>query len=264
MGLNVKAAFFDVDWTLYDHASGRFIPSGLEAIKKLIKQGTKVFLCSARNYSSMRTFGLFKLGIPWSGYIASAGAIAVVGKHYVRKDLVDANVVKNLCKTAKKLGRNLEIITPKTRFMIGQPDEYTKAYYEVFRDGMPATHNYIGQPCTGVLFFGPEDEKDTKIRAEYPELTFYRFTSYGMDIQIHPHIKGEGIADVLNYLGLSKEDAIGFGDDIQDMSMKDACGTFVCMGNGKEEAKKVASYVTDRIEDDGLANALVRLGVLQD
>ena len=67
MGLNVKAAFFDVDWTLYDHASGRFIPSGLEAIKKLIKQGTKVFLCSARNYSSMRTFGLFKLGIPWSG-----------------------------------------------------------------------------------------------------------------------------------------------------------------------------------------------------
>lgn len=262
MGLKIQAAFFDIDWTLYDHAAGRFVPSGLEAIKKLVKQGVKVFLCSARNYSSMRTFGLFKLGIPWSGYIASAGALAVVGKHYVRKDLVDSSIVKNLCKTAKKLGRNLEIITPKTRFMIGQPDEYTIEYYKVFRDGMPATHPYVGQPCTGVLYFGPEDERDVSIRKEFPELTFYRFASYGMDIQINPHIKGEGIADVLRYLGIPKEAAIGFGDDFQDMSMKDACGTFVCMGNGKDEVKKVATYVTDRIENDGVVHALKNLGIL--
>ncbi len=260
--MRYEAAFFDVDWTLYDHASGRFIPSGIECVKKLAKQGTKVFICSARNYQSIRRFGLYDLGIPWSGYISCAGGIAVVGNHYVKKDLVDPQIVKKLCKTAKKFGRNMEIITPKSRFMIGEPDEYTIAYYKVFRDGLPPIRPYKGQPSTGVLFFGPK-EFDEAIEKENPGLTYFRFAEYGMDIQIKPHVKGEAIADILRYLGIPKEKAIGFGDDIQDMSMASSCGCFVCMGNGKEEVKQVATYVTSRIEDDGIAKAIEHLGVLE-
>ena len=60
----------------------------------------------------------------------------------------------------------------------------------------------------------------------------------------------------MDYLGLKKEETISFGDDTQDISMKKATGTFVCMGNGKDEVKAVADYVTDRIENDGLEKAL--------
>ncbi|HBS02639.1 MAG TPA: hypothetical protein DEA63_02085 [Firmicutes bacterium] len=259
--MKYSVAFFDVDWTLYDHASQRFIPSGIEAVKKLERQGTKVFICSARNYQSIRSFGLYKLGIHWSGYISCAGGIAVVGNHYVKKDLVDPKIVRRLCNTASEMGRNLEIITPKSRFLISQPDRYTKEYYSVFKDGMPEVRPYKGQPSTGVLFFGPESD-DQELKRRNPGLTYFRFAPYGMDIQINPHIKGEGIAAVLNYLGIPKEEAIGFGDDYQDMSMADACSAFVCMGNGKEEVKKVATLVAPRIEDNGLAAALKKLGCI--
>ena len=259
--MKYSVAFFDVDWTLYDHASQRFIPSGIEAVKKLERQGTKVFICSARNYQSIRSFGLYKLGIHWSGYISCAGGIAVVGNHYVKKDLVDPKIVRRLCNTASEMGRNLEIITPKSRFLISQPDRYTKEYYSVFKDGMPEVRPYKGQPSTGVLFFGPESD-DQELKRRNPGLTYFRFAPYGMDIQINPHIKGEGIAAVLNYLGIPKEEAIGFGDDYQDMSMADACSTFVCMGNGKEEVKKVAALVAPRIEENGLAVALKKLGCI--
>ncbi len=261
--MKYEAAFFDVDWTLYDHASGRFIPSGIESVKRLAKEGTKVFICSARNYQSIRRFGLYKLGIPWSGYISCAGGIAVVGNHYVKKDLVDPKIVKNLCQTASKLGRNVEIITPKSRFMIGPADEYTVAYYNVFKDGVPPIRKYKGQPSTGVLFFGPE-EFDETIKKENPGLTYFRFAEFGMDIQINPHVKGEAISAVLDYLGIPKEKAIGFGDDLQDISMASSCGCFVCMGNGKDEVKNAATYVTSRIEDDGIAKALDKLGVFED
>ena len=52
----IKAAFFDIDWTLYDHASQRWIASGLEAIKKLKEKGVKVFVASARPYDSQYTW----------------------------------------------------------------------------------------------------------------------------------------------------------------------------------------------------------------
>ena len=120
---------------------------------------------------------------------------------------------------------------------------------------------YKGQPSTGVLFFGPESD-DQELKRRNPGLTYFRFAPYGMDIQINPHIKGEGIAAVLNYLGIPKEEAIGFGDDYQDMSMADACSAFVCMGNGKEEVKKVATLVAPRIEENGLAVALKKLGCI--
>ncbi len=257
--MKYEAAFFDVDWTLYDHASGRFIPSGIEAIKRLQKQGTKVFLCTARNYESLRSFGLYKLGIHWDGYVSHAGGVAKVGNHYVQKQLVDRKIIKKLCNTVTDLGRNLEIVTIKSRFMIHEPDEYTKAYYEIFKDPLPKVKPYAGQDCVGVLFFGPK-EYDAELESKNPGLTYFRFASFGMDIQVLPHIKGEGIKAILKYIGVSKEKAIGFGDDLQDMSMADACGTFVCMGNGKEEVKKVAAFVTKRIEDDGLSYALESLG----
>ena len=260
--MKYEAAFFDVDWTLYDHASGRFVPSGIEAIKRLKKQGTKVFLCTARTYESIRTFGLYKLGIRWDGYISNAGGVAKVGNKYVLKQLVDHRIIQNLCKTITNLGRNLEIVTVKTRFMIHEPDEYTKAYYDFFKDPLPEVRPYKNEDCISVLFFGPK-EFDPLIEKDNPGLTYFRFAPYGMDIQVLPHIKGVGIKAILDAINVKKENAIAFGDDIQDIPMADACGTFVCMGNGKEATKKAAHFVTKRIEDDGLAYALEALGAFE-
>lgn len=257
--MKYEAAFFDVDWTLYDHASHRYIESGIEAIKRLSKQGCKVFLCSARNYESIRTFGLYRLGIRWNGYISNAGGVAKVGNCYVLKQLVDHQIIRKLCKTALDLGRNIEIVTTKTRFMIAPPDQYTKEYYGIFKDPMPKVRPYRNEDCVSVLFFGPQ-EYDEELKTRNPGLTYFRFAPCGMDIQVLPHIKGDGIKAVLDYIGVSKEKAIGFGDDIQDISMSEACGCFVCMGNGKEETKKKATFVTKRIEEDGLSYALDYLG----
>ena len=36
----------------------------------------------------------------------------------------------------------------------------------------------------------------------------------------------------------------------------------VAMGNAQDEAKAVADYITDRIDEDGIRNALVHFGLI--
>ncbi len=257
----IKAAFFDVDWTLYDHKGKRYIPSGLEAIKALSKKGIKVFLCSARPYQSQRLFGCFDLGIPWDGYIACAGGYAVVGKKVVRKTLMDKKDVRSLEKVALANGLTMEVVTPRSRFMIAPPNDYTNRYHAIYVDSIPPIHRYYSEQVTGCLLFAP-NEFDEVFQSALPHLAYYRFHECAVDVQPELHEKGAAIKDVLNYLGFKKEEAVGFGDDFQDLTMKDACGVFVAMGNGKEEVKKAADLVTDPIDEDGILHGLERLGLL--
>lgn len=256
-----KAAFFDIDNTLYDWKRKQFNPAGIAAIKELKKQGVKVFLASARPYRSQVEFGAFDLGIHWDGYIASAGAIAVVGRHAVKKTLMEKEDVRKLCKIARKNDLTMEVVTPRTRFLIAPGNTYLESYHGTYSDTVPPIHPYKGGECTGVLLFAPAFH-DAEFQQALPHLTYYRFHDCGVDIMPSEHRKGDGIQAILDYLGLSKKDAISFGDDTQDITMKDA-SFFVCLGNGKDEVKEAADYVTDPIGEDGLAKALYALGALE-
>ena len=46
--MNIKAVFFDIDGTFYDHTTNRVLPSTKEAVRKLKEQGIKIALCSGR------------------------------------------------------------------------------------------------------------------------------------------------------------------------------------------------------------------------
>lgn len=261
--MSIKIAFFDIDWTLYDHAAQRYIPSAIEAIRRLKANGVKVFLCSARPYHSQKHFGAFDLGIAWDGYIASCGAIAAVGKKTIRKLLVDKRRIRHLVKTVTSLGLTMEIVTPKSRFMVAPPNEHVASYHNVYREIVPPVHPYYNEECTGALLFAPE-EYDEQLKKANPGLTFFRFHDFGVDIVQDPHEKGEAIADILAYYGYKKEEAISFGDDYQDLSMKISTGIFVAVGNGRVEVKAQADYVTAPIAEDGIAKALVHFGLIEE
>ena len=61
------------------------------------------------------------------------------------------------------------------------------------------------------------------------------------------------LADMLN---IHISETMAIGDANNDLPMLKAAGFRVAMGNGKDEVKAVADYVTDRSESDGLEKAL--------
>ncbi len=55
---------------------------------------------------------------------------------------------------------------------------------------------------------------------------------------------------------------IAFGDSDNDIPMLRAADVGVCMGNGNQNAKDAADYITSAVDDDGLLHAFEHLGLV--
>lgn len=71
--------------------------------------------------------------------------------------------------------------------------------------------------------------------------------------------KLNAIKHITQKLGISLQDVLVFGDDINDIEMISHCGYGVAMGNALEEVKKASNEVTDSNENDGIVKILSRL-----
>ena len=73
--------------------------------------------------------------------------------------------------------------------------------------------------------------------------------------------KATAVRFMLDHLGKTSDDAISFGDSKYDLPMFECCKVNVAMGNGSDEIKAVATFVTDSIFDDGIYHAFEKLNL---
>lgn len=259
MGNEFKIAFFDLDWTLYDHHNGRWDFESIEAIKKAKTKGVKVVFVTARSQDSARMLGVFDLGIDWDAYATSAGAVAFFDKGYSIISQVQKKDVYRFIDLCQKIGSTFEIVSVDKRILIGGETLGFKSYYRDFKELAPKQHHYDGEEVTGFNFFDDES-KEKLVKKEFPEFVYYRYHDYAVDITATPHVKGEAMKAILEHFDLKKEQAIGFGDGDQDVSMKMA-SFFVAMDNALEEVKQEADYLTKSVMDSGVKFALEHFGI---
>lgn len=124
--------------------------------------------------------------------------------------------------------------------------------------------------------------------ADYPDWTFIKFIAFidddsdveGYTKAMSPYFevivrgrlmvelvlkgnsKANGMQHVLDGLGISKDEALAVGDSTNDLPMFHLAGHTVCMGNGMDEVKAVAEYVTDSVMEDGVEKALRHYGLI--
>lgn len=247
----IKAAFFDIDWTLFNDDLNKWDYPSVEAIKKLQNQGVKVFICTARTYASFKWLGALDLGIKWDGYVASAGGYCFTDGKYIFTSKMDPKDVEEFIALALKRKKTLELVELEERRLIAPLNKEGKEHFSKFRECVPPLKPYEGEDVEGINFFSDAKE-DELFQKRFPHLIYWRYTPNSVDVMPFQHKKGDGIKHILNYYGISKDEAMAIGDDIQDLTMADAVGFFVSMGNGKEEVKKVASFVTKEIWDSGV------------
>ena len=68
--------------------------------------------------------------------------------------------------------------------------------------------------------------------------------------------KGVGLQLLAQALGLQKEQVMAMGDSENDIGMLQYAGLPVVMGNGLPQVKKLAKYITDDNDHDGVAKAV--------
>ncbi|MGT2908150.1 bifunctional Cof-type HAD-IIB family hydrolase/peptidylprolyl isomerase [Streptococcus dentiloxodontae] len=75
--------------------------------------------------------------------------------------------------------------------------------------------------------------------------------------------KASGVSQVLAKEGFKPENVMMFGDGPNDMEIFDYVGLKIAMGNSVPEIKEKADYVTTTVEEDGIFNALEKLGMVE-
>ena len=76
------------------------------------------------------------------------------------------------------------------------------------------------------------------------------------------YTKGTGIEVLRKKLGVPLADCYAFGDSTNDLDMLRHVPHSIAMGNAPEEIKSICSFVTSRPEEDGIARAMERLGLI--
>ena len=62
--------------------------------------------------------------------------------------------------------------------------------------------------------------------------------------------------------GTTPENALAIGDGNNDIEVLQFCGIGIAMGNANQSVKDAADFVTDDIDNDGWANAMKKVGLI--
>ena len=255
----IKAAFFDVDGTLFSHFMKKFPESTKEALRLLKKKGIKIFLSTGRSY--MEAGKLPWEDIVFDGYVTLNGQVCTDenGKILFGNPIVGADK-EYLLSVFKNHERPLCIVEAD-KLYINFVDEVAERAQQAVSIPNPEIREYNGGEVYQFIGYITREE-EAEFMKKIPNCQATRWFEAGVDIIPKDSGKILGIQKMLEIFGFSREEIIAFGDGDNDAEMLEFAGIGVAMGNAVEITKQKADYVTDHIDDDGLWNALKHFEIL--
>ena len=133
------------------------------------------------------------------------------------------------------------------------------------RKVVPDNIAFIRERACGVdkinMFFQNTDARE-RMRRKLQEIRGILVTSSipgNLEINAEGADKGSALLRLAEYLGISREETMAFGDGENDCTMIEMAGVGVAMSNGEEAVRAAADYVTDGNNDAGVAKAIRKL-----
>ena len=260
-----RAIFFDIDRTLYDHRSDFVPPSTLAAIAALRARGIVPAIATGRGYAALP---------PRIAQLVASGEIALV---------VSSNGQYNRLGERVLSAHPLPVadIASLIRAFRARDWEYTfvSEHHMAAGRSRGSSHRVLrGYPCYIVapdyfrehavhqmIVLAPVEEEEAlqTILADHGgRYRSVRSHASAVDLLHAEGSKARGIADACAALGFAPQETMAFGDGLNDVEMFAAVGCAVAMGDACDALKAVASHITGTLEEDGIARALLDLGVL--
>lgn len=246
-----QIAFVDIDWTILDHNISDWDYPSLECLKRAQKEGMLIYLCTARPYDSVADTKILEIFHP-DGIICTNGGVCFVGDELLFANVIPEDIVRNIEKICHKHHLVVELSTNTERHFTAKANTYVHSYFKVYREIMPKIKKYHNQEVSAILLFAPEKYDEILIKEFPKEMNYLRFDNFGVDVGYYQNTKGGAINKVLEYLNIDKEYSIGIGDSNDDISMFNATGLSIAMGNGSDQAKEAAKVVAPSISEHGL------------
>lgn len=254
----IKAAFFDIDGTLLSFKTHEMPASTVRALARLRERGVRLVISSGRPSYQLPEF----LRESFDAYVLMNGQLCLDADGVFRSCPIDETDVRRIVGHVRE-GRYDVLVLQRERAFANEltprvvsAADHAGLVYE--QDDIERTFDApVYQFCA---FLDPE--QDEMIRRETEHVATTRWTTIFCDVVPEGGGKAAGVAAVLERWGLSPEEAIAFGDGENDLSMFEAVGTSVAMGNAWDSVKERATFTTTDVDDDGIWNACEHFGLV--
>ncbi|KGF56940.1 Cof-type HAD-IIB family hydrolase [Prevotella melaninogenica] len=259
----IKAAFFDIDGTLVSFKTHQIPASTIKAIEQAKEQGVKIFISTGRPVAIINNIDAIRHLI--DGYITFNGARSFVGEEDITLMPIPETEVRAMIEDASR--RDYAVLVCG-RDVVALHN-HKPIFDEIFVQALGVNNIDINKPVEPLLsqsvlqltpFFSEEDEK--AISSSMPHCVSARWHPNFTDITVQGADKGNALKQMSKHLGISLEECIAFGDGGNDMRILQTAGIGVAMENAYEGVKAVADYVTTSVDEDGIRNAFIHFGII--
>lgn len=273
--MKYRLLFLDLDGTLVgkdDIVSSRTVA----ALNAASTAGCVPVICTARNRYMVQ-----HIAAQWHGHgyaILSNGAIIAEWEtgRVIEKVAMTAPLVRQAVLVAHTFGASAllfgvhaeedggERIYSDRRFP--HPDLYLRrnGHRIAYRDDLSTCDDLVP---VGIGVYGPQEQVEPLARAWQdalgPAVAVFvspdaKYGSWCAYLNASEADKAHAAARVAEMLGVPREQTMAVGDHLNDLNLLRWAGLGVCMGDGHEEARASAAYVTGSLADDGAAQAIER------
>lgn len=91
---------------------------------------------------------------------------------------------------------------------------------------------------------------------KFPHLYIIKSTPYFCEFSTKKATKACAVQFLKGYYNINDNEVLAIGDQDNDIELLKAGGISIAMGNGTEELKKYADFITDTVENDGFVKAM--------
>lgn len=250
---------FDIDGTLRDNKEHKVSSSCLKALKLLKENGYKIVIATGRGRDSLIKTGIMEI-IDWDGYVCNNGQVVLDEQGNV---IFHATMSKDAVKEVLRIADERNMVTcikAKQRKLNNEPNDFALNAFRYFNNPIPPVLDYEGEDVDAMIVYGPLHYSYDEYRGIKGVSVLPGESTYA-DVTIEGITKATGIKRLLDRFGLKQY--IAFGDSLNDMEMFKYAHRSVAMGQGNQELKDRATYVTTSIDNDGIYNGCVYLGLFK-
>ena len=256
-----KIIFFDIDGTLIDSMNGikSISPKVKQEIKEIQKNGDYAFIATGRPYAFLpKTI----LDFGFDGFILSNGAHIIINNKTIYSDSIDKVFIKALVDELEE--NNIEYV------LQGEENCYMKKHFKDFhayldKIEVPKKHIKDEYNCEEIDVYKLEilcknDEMENlclDLISKNPQCDYFSsINKRAIEVYVKTNSKSKAILKAIDYLNISIESTYAFGDGKNDIDMLKTVKYGIAMGNASNEVKLIADYVTDSVDNDGVAKGI--------
>ncbi|MDE5721359.1 MAG: Cof-type HAD-IIB family hydrolase [Clostridia bacterium] len=270
--LNYELIVSDCDGTLLNDKNR--IPENVQAaINEYVTAGGIFAVCTGRMLRSIlpcvRGLGLKGLVAAYQGTVIAD----IVSGKIIRCGGISFEDAAEICKYLESIKANINVYSDEVLYTnINKNEKHLKLYEEITgvdAISVKSIKDMVlknGKDCQKIACLVlPEERAElyNKIKSRFGD-RFDVTCSAKVLVEISPYgsTKGEALKYLINHYGVDNKRSIAIGDNLNDMSMVEAAGLGVAVGNAVEELKEIADFISVTNNDGAVAQIIEKFGLV--